>query len=101
MSGVPKAYIVAEIDIHDPAGFEDYRSAVAPIIAAFGGRYLVRGGSVSTLEGDAPTVRIVLLEFPDTQTAERFWHSSEYAPVAAIRHRTTHSRIYLVEGMTS
>lgn len=101
MSNVPKAYIVAEIDIHDSAGFEDYRSAVAPMIAAFGGRYLVRGGAVSALEGDAPTARIVVLEFPTRAAAETFWHSEEYAPVAAIRHRTTHSRIYLVEGMPS
>lgn len=97
----PKAYLIAEIDVHDPAGFEDYRSAVAPMIAEFGGRYLVRGGTVTALEGEAPTARIVVLEFPDAETAQRFWSSDDYAPVAAIRHRTTHSRIYMVEGLSS
>lgn len=96
-----KAYIIAEIDVTDPAGFEDYRSAVAPMIAAYGGRYLVRGGAVTSLEGESPTARIVVLEFPDAETAERFWHSDDYAPVAAIRHRTTNSRIFMVEGMPS
>lgn len=98
MTAPAKAYLIAEIDVHDPAGFEAYRTAVAPMIAAYGGRYLVRGGAVTPLEGEAPTARIVVLEFPDVATAERFWSSDDYAPVAAIRHRTTHSRIYMVEG---
>ena len=101
MTAAAKAYLVAEIDIHDPAGFEAYRDAVAPMIAAYGGRYLVRGGAVTALEGDAPTARVVMLEFPDVATARRFWHSEDYAPVAAIRHRTTTSRIYMVEGLPS
>ena len=98
MSIATKAYLIAEIDIHDPAGFEAYRDAVAPMIAAHGGRYLVRGGLTVALEGDAPTTRIVVLEFPDTDSAQRFWSSDDYAPVAAIRHRSSHSRIYMIEG---
>lgn len=101
MTAAAKAYLIAEIDIHDPAGFAAYRDAVAPMIAAYGGPYLVRGGAVTALEGDAPTSRIIVLEFPDTETAQRFWSSDDYAPVAAIRHRSSHSRIYMVEGYTS
>ncbi len=99
MSIPPKAYLIAEIDVHDPAGFEAYRAEVAPLIAAYGGRYLVRGGAVTPLEDAAPTARVVVLEFPDLETAQRFWSSEDYAPVAAIRHRTTHSRIYMIEGV--
>lgn len=98
MTGPAKTFLIAEIDIHDPAGFAAYRDAVAPLIAACGGRYLVRGGAVAALEGDAPTARIVVIEFPDSETARRFWSSDDYAPVAAIRHRSSHSRIYMVEG---
>lgn len=93
-----KAYIIAEIDVHDAAGFEAYRAAVAPMIAAFGGSYLVRGGAVTALEGDGPTSRVVILEFPSMAAAETFWHSEEYRPVAALRHSSAHSRIYMIEG---
>lgn len=98
MTAKAKAYLVAEVDVLDPAGFEDYRQAVAPMIARFGGRYLVRGGDVTPLEGQPPTSRIVVIEFADVAAARTFWDSDEYAPVAAIRHRTANSRIYMVEG---
>lgn len=99
MSGSPKAYLVAEVAIQDADGFEEYRSAVAPMIAAFGGRYLVRGGTVTSLEGEAQTARVVVIEFPDLASARHFWSSDEYAPVAAIRHRTARSRIFMAEGV--
>ena len=96
-----KAYIIAEVAVDDPQGFEAYRAAVAPLIAAFGGRYLVRGGAVHALEGEAPGARMVVIEFPSLAAAETFWHSEEYRPVAALRHKTAQSRIYMVEGMAA
>jgi uncharacterized protein (DUF1330 family) len=99
MATQAKAYIIAEVDVHDADGFDAYCSGVAPMIAAFGGRYLVRGGEVSALEGDAPTQRMVVIEFPSKGAAETFWHSEEYRPVAALRHKTAHSRIYMIEGV--
>lgn len=98
MATQAKAYIIAEIDVHDAEGFEAFRSGVAPMIAAFGGRYLVRGGAITSLEGDAPTTRMVVLEFPSKGAAETFWHSEEYRPVAKLRHGSADSRIYLIEG---
>lgn len=93
-----KAYIIAEVAVEDAATFEEYRAAVAPMIAAFGGQYIVRGGAVSALEGDAPEGRVVVIEFPDKAAAEKFWFSKDYAPVAAIRQRSAKSRIFMVEG---
>ena len=101
MSSEAKAYLIAEVDVQDAAAFEAYRQAVASMIGAFGGRYLVRGGALTPLEGDAPTSRIVVIEFPSKAAAANFWHSEEYAPVAAIRHKSAHSRIFMVEGMPS
>ena len=98
MTTQAKAYIIAEVEVHDAEGFEAYRSGVAPMIAAFGGRYLVRGGPITALEGDPPTRRVVVIEFPSKAEAETFWHSEEYRPVAALRHKSAHSRIYMVEG---
>ena len=99
MATQAKAYLIAEVDVHDAEGFEAYRSGVAPMIGAFGGRYLVRGGAIAALEGDAPTSRMVVIEFPSKAAAETFWHSEEYRPVAALRHKTAHSRIFMIEGV--
>jgi uncharacterized protein (DUF1330 family) len=94
-----KGYVVAEVDVHDPEGFAAYRAAVPAVIAQYGGRYVARGGSIVGVEGNSPTGRIVIVEFPSLAQAEAFVNAPEYAPVAAIRHRTSTSRLFLVEGV--
>ena len=56
------AYVIADIEVTDPAAFEEYRQKVAPLIAKYGGKYLVRGGVSETLEGDWAPNRLVVLE---------------------------------------
>ena len=92
------AYLVARIDVHDPAGFEDYRAGVAPVAGAYGGRYLVRTDQLETLEGAAPSGRLVILEFPSMDPARRFYRSADYAPLLRRRQASTASDIVLVEG---
>jgi uncharacterized protein (DUF1330 family) len=43
------AYIYASIDLTDPVAYEQYRQRVPALIAAHGGRYLVRGGAARVL----------------------------------------------------
>ena len=92
------AYLIADIDVHDPQAFDAYRAAVKPIVEAHGGRYLTRGGAVQALEG-APMQRAVLIEFPSMAAAHRFYHGAEYAPVLQMRLDCTTSRVTLVEGI--
>lgn len=61
---VPKAYAIAEINVTDPNADEKYLHAVTPVVSHFGGKYLVRAGTVVPLEGEAPTGRVVVIEFP-------------------------------------
>ncbi|NQW18563.1 MAG: DUF1330 domain-containing protein [Chloroflexi bacterium] len=91
-------YLVAEIEVHDPVGYEEYRALVAPIIEKFGGRYVVRGGEVLAGEGGWEPERVVILEFPSHEVATAWATSEEYAPVAEIRHRCATSRSFGVEG---
>jgi len=92
------AYMIANIEVTDPAGFERYREAVPPVIAAHGGRYLVRGGAVHTKEGNPDVKRLVILEFPTIAAAEAFYAAPDYAPLLALRLATTRSEAVLVEG---
>jgi uncharacterized protein (DUF1330 family) len=93
------AYLIANIDVTDPAGFETYRALVAPTIAAAGGRYLVRGGNVQVLEGQWQPKRLVVLEFESVAAALEWYESDAYAPAKAIRERTTRSDAVIVEGL--
>ena len=92
------AYVVVDIHVHDPVRYEEYKRKAAPSVAAFGGRYIVRGGAVSCLEGEWPTNRFVVLEFPSSARAREWWGSELYAPIKAIRHATASSKMILVEG---
>ncbi len=92
------AYIIADIDVTDPAGFEEYRQLVSPIIAKWGGKYLVRGGPLEKVEGDWAPKRLVVLEFESLERAKEFYRSEDYRPVKEIRHKTAVSNLVIVEG---
>ena len=93
------AYLVARIEVHDEAGFAEYRAQVTPVIAAHGGRYLVRGGAMDVVEGAAPPGRLVVVEFPDMAAARAFYGSAAYAPVLRLREASARSEVVLVYGV--
>jgi len=92
------AYLIAEVEITDPTGFEEYRKQVPATIEKYGGRYVVRGGATESLEGGWQPKRIVVLEFPSLDQAKRWYNSPEYREPLALRLRTTNSRAIFVEG---
>jgi len=93
------AYIVVDLTVNDPDGFARYRDMVPPTVAAYGGRYLVRGGAITPLEGDWTPRRITVLEFPSAEQARAWWDSPEYAEAKALRMRTTTTNMIIVEGV--
>jgi len=93
------AYVIVDIQVTDPAGYAEYRRLAPPIVAAYGGKYLVRGGALETLEGDWAPQRLVILEFPSVAQAKAWWDSPEYRPLREMRQRTTLSRMVVVEGV--
>lgn len=93
------AYVVVQVDIEDPAGYERYKQLAPPSIAAYGGRYLARGGACETLEGSWQPRRLVILEFPSTEKARAWWGSPEYAEARGLRQRCARSELIVVEGL--
>lgn len=92
------AYVIAEVDVHDSALFEEYRKLVPPTIAQYGGKYVVRGGATETKEGGWTPKRVIVLEFATMARAREWYHSAEYAPALAMRLKAAKSRMILVEG---
>jgi uncharacterized protein (DUF1330 family) len=93
------AYLIADIEVTDAQAYEEYRKRVPAIIAAHGGRYLVRGGTAETLEGTWRPNRTIVLEFPSMDALRAFWGSPEYRPLRAIRERAARSSLVAVEGV--
>lgn len=93
------AYFIATIDVIDPVGFEEYRKLVPATIEKYGGRYLVRGGALETLEGTSEPKRVVVLEFPSLEQAKRWYRSEEYRGPLALRLKTAQTDLILVEGV--
>ena len=93
------AYIIVEIDILDPVGYEEYKSLAGATVEKYGGKYIVRGGKTEALEGDWRPKRIVVLEFESMQRAKDWLNSDEYCKPRKMRHRTARTNMILVEGM--
>jgi uncharacterized protein (DUF1330 family) len=92
------AYLMGEIEVTDPATYEEYRKQVLAVVTKYGGRFIVRGGKVETLEGGWSPKRVVALEFPSMEQARSFYRSPEYAPLIALRQKASRGKLILVEG---
>ena len=92
------AYLIANITVTDPKRYPEYREKVPPVIAQYGGKFLVRGGAIHPVEGDLGVDRLVVIEFPSIEAARVFYSSSEYAPLLKLRLETARSQVAFVEG---
>jgi uncharacterized protein (DUF1330 family) len=92
------AYVIAEVTITDPQGFESYRQMVPATIAKYGGKFVVRGGSVQKLEGNWEPKRLVIIEFESAERAKQWWASEDYREAKELRQRTAQTNLIVIEG---
>lgn len=91
-------YMLVEIEVTDADIYAEYTRGVPDTVAAYGGRYVVRGGEVIPLSGDWTPQRIVILEFP---SYERMWawnSSEEYRALVPLRMRSARTRAIALDG---
>jgi len=93
------AYIVLDVEVQDPKVYERYKELAPPAIAAYGGRYLARGGRTQTMEGEWKPSRLVILEFPTAEKARAWWNSPEYAAPKKLRQACARTEMVLIEGL--
>ncbi|TPI27497.1 DUF1330 domain-containing protein [Mesorhizobium sp. B3-2-1] len=93
------AYVISDVTVRDEEALQTYRSRAAASIARYGGRYLVRGGQVQTLEGEWHPELLIVVEFPDIEQARRWYASAEYATALEVRDAALDRRLILVDGM--
>jgi len=92
------AYVIAEVNVTNPAGYDAYRPLAGASIAQYGGKFVVRGGAAELLEGSPDPARMVVIEFADSAAAKRWYHSPEYQEALKIRLANSTGRVLLVEG---
>ena len=92
------AYIIAEIKVTNPEGYDAYRPLAAASVARFGGRFVVRGGKADLIEGEPAPERVVVIEFPNSDAARRWYFSEEYQRALKIRLANSTGRVLLVDG---
>jgi uncharacterized protein (DUF1330 family) len=93
------AYLVVDIDVTNPAQFEEYKKLAPPAIARYGGRYLIRGGAYEAIEGDWKPQRLTVVEFDSMEKAKAFYHSPEYQAAIKARSGAANFKALLVQGI--
>ena len=92
------AYVIAELEVTNPEGYEAYRRQVPATLEKYGGNYIVRGGEIEAIEGESAG-RMVILQFEDVAAAKRWYNSPEYQHLVGLRKANSTGRLTLVEGV--
>ena len=95
------AYVIVGVEVLDAAGYERYKTLATESIARHGGRYLARCGRAVALEGGRVPRRLVVLEFPSLDAAQRWHASDDYAPAKALRNAHARTEMVAVEGVAN
>jgi len=93
------AYVIVDIEVTDARGFEEYKRLAQLAVAAYGGRYLARGGRTETLEGEWQPQRLVILEFDSLARARQWYESAEYRSAREARRSAADFRMLVTEGL--
>lgn len=92
-------YVVVTEAIKDEATFDSYRKDVPATVAAHGGRIIVRGGTLSVVEGEWPLPRLVIIEFPTRLAAEAWYRSADYQAILPLRLKSSVGNMVMVDGV--
>ena len=93
------AYLISEVEVHNPEGYEEYRKLVGATLQKYGGKFMARGGRIEVLEGKWNPKRVVICEFESLAAARRWYDSEEYKKPKAIRQKNSKANIIVVEGV--
>jgi uncharacterized protein (DUF1330 family) len=91
------AYLIAQIEWHDPKIQAEYRGLLGPTLEKYAGR-TIYAGEPTVLEGSWPLPRAVVVEFPTMRALNEWYHSDEYAPLLELRKRGATANVIAIEA---
>lgn len=92
------AYVIVDVNIIDSELYESYKKLTPSTLAAYDGKFIVRGGQTEILEGSWQPGRVVVLEFPNIERAKEWWNSEIYSKAKVIRQKAAETNLIIVEG---
>lgn len=92
------AYLIAQINVTNEESYKEYLTKVTPIVAKYGGSYIVRAGKFKTVLGNWNFERNVVIKFPSYEIALEWYESDEYKPVRKIREDNSIGNVIFIEG---
>lgn len=92
------AYVIVEVRVTNPEPYAAYRDLAGASVARHGGRFLVRGGASTPLEGEWQPQRFVVIEFPSVEAAKAFYFSDDYQEALKVRLANSVGKAFIVEG---
>jgi len=95
---MPKGYFLSEVDVSNPVAYEAYRTRVLPTVEKFGGRFLVRGGEPSAIEGGGFASRVIVIEFDSPAQVIAWYNCPEYQAIVPIRQANSTTRAACLLG---
>lgn len=95
---MPKGYIIGMVTVNNPQGYTPYMNKTAELVSEYGGSYLVRGGSKTVVEGELDHDRMVVIEFPSIETAQKFYDDPRYVEVRKIRQDNSNGVVVQIVG---
>jgi uncharacterized protein (DUF1330 family) len=93
------AYVIAKVKVTDWDQYKEYMKLTPATVEKFGGKFVVRGGQMITLEGPETTERIVLIEFSSLERAKEWYHSKEYGEAKKKREGSATASFIAIEGV--
>lgn len=95
----PPTYVVIAIQkITDAEAYRPLPEKGRAAAEAAGGRYVIRGGNITRLDG-SPPARLALIEFDSEEKAQAWYNSAAQKDADAIRARSTDSSAFIVDGV--
>ena len=93
------AYLVGNFTVNDPVLMAEYGRKAGPLVLQHGGKMVLSTNDAKPVEGHARPV-LVIIQFPNIEKANAFYHSEEYAPIKQLRiQATTGGFLTLTRGL--
>jgi uncharacterized protein (DUF1330 family) len=93
-------YMIAEIDVIDEAGYKKFVEGTSATVPASGGRYIVRGGRTSVVNGASPK-RVAVIQWESYEKAQSYFNSEAYKQLIPLRDKSSNARIFVIEGVAN
>ena len=95
-----RCYMIITAKIHDRDVFlQGYAVKTPPVVAQYGGRYVMRGPGAEALEGGfGDGASVAISEWPSREAARAFWNSPEYADCKPLRDGIADVQVVIVDA---